>query len=50
MIIPGRTAHLCTCLEVRASATILSDNVLASPIGPGQQMVKMQIPELAKAF
>jgi 26S proteasome regulatory subunit N10 len=49
MIIPGRTAHLCTFLEVRASATILSDNVLASPIGPGQQMAKVQIPELAKA-
>jgi 26S proteasome regulatory subunit N10 len=49
MLVPGRTAHMCTFLEVHASATILSDNVLASPIGPGQQMAKLHIPELARA-
>jgi 26S proteasome regulatory subunit N10 len=48
MLIPGRTARMCTFLEVQRSAAILSDNVLASPIGPGQQMAKMQIPGLAK--
>jgi 26S proteasome regulatory subunit N10 len=47
-LIPSKSAHACTFLEIVTSTTILSDNVLASAIGPGPQMAKMQIPELAK--
>jgi hypothetical protein len=47
-LIPSKSAHLSTFLEILSSPTILSDNVLASAIGPGPQMAKVQIPELAK--
>jgi hypothetical protein len=47
-LIPSKSANACTFLEIVSSTTILSDNVLASAIGPGPQMAKMQIPELAK--
>jgi 26S proteasome regulatory subunit N10 len=48
-IIPDQLADLCVFLEVKRSETILSDDVLASPIGPGHQMAKVQLPELARA-
>jgi 26S proteasome regulatory subunit N10 len=47
-LIPSKSAHLSTFLEIVSSTTILSDNVLASAIGSGPQISKMQIPELAK--
>jgi 26S proteasome regulatory subunit N10 len=47
-LIPDQMATRSVFLEVPFSATVLSDNVLASSIGPGQQMAKVQLPELAK--
>jgi 26S proteasome regulatory subunit N10 len=48
-IIPAQFADFCVFLEVRRSDTVLSDDVLASPIGPGHQMARVQLPELARA-
>jgi 26S proteasome regulatory subunit N10 len=48
-MIPKAFDQVCTFLTVEKSDTVLSDNVLASPIGPGQQMARIAASDLAKS-
>jgi hypothetical protein len=47
-LIPEQMVSKCNFLDVPSSATVLSDNFLASPIGPGTQPIKTSLSELAK--
>jgi 26S proteasome regulatory subunit N10 len=48
-MIPKSLDGGCTFLIIERSDTVLSDNVLASAIGPGQQMARITAEDLAKS-